>query len=99
MGAANGLLHFDISTAFLAALLTELWDWLRKRVRGRSKCVDCAGEAACWWEPSVTQERFSSRKEANLQFSDSGPLWRVVVWRFVAPRYPCRTTNLRECEK
>jgi len=28
--AANGLLRFGISTAFLAAVLTELWNWLRK---------------------------------------------------------------------
>ncbi len=28
--AVNGLLLFGISTAFLATLLTELWNWLRK---------------------------------------------------------------------
>jgi hypothetical protein len=28
--ASNGLLLFGISTAFLAAVLTEMWGWLRK---------------------------------------------------------------------
>jgi hypothetical protein len=32
--AANGLLLFGISTAFLAAVITELWTWLRKMSHG-----------------------------------------------------------------
>jgi len=32
--AANGLLLFGISTAFLATVITELWTWLRKMGHG-----------------------------------------------------------------